>query len=392
MGGELAEAIETMTSGHDSFALLLAHEYTDRSIAGFGSRALKGVDRERFLALEEANRSVAAEKKLQFHIAKLHYHVNFYHFGSILGRYGVECREEKVAWYTLGGESLGLGDEVKLKFNFLNPAMETQSQFWQKPYGSSDSNGYLGNEGPEKDSVYSRFAIVAWPAVDNVEFTMKFASLGTAFETLRVQRPVDTATLLKFMDLAITKLADIDNLLAERRKLDVWNGSYKFPPLISTATCQVLCQLLQECGNSTLVSVFFSNFFSRVKEKHAVVLDIAKLVRKFAWGVIGKALLEAPICVDWNQDDIYVMQTTLAVVRALERGQAQQDLLSFAVGKAESLPDDRLISSRSLEELWRLVLSDSDDGILSTLSRKFERMNPRLSAPAVEIFSRYLKR
>ncbi|KAE9011466.1 hypothetical protein PF006_g9904 [Phytophthora fragariae] len=146
-----------------------------------------------------------------------------------------------------------------------------------------------------------------------------------------------------------------------------------------------------ECGNSTLVSVFFSKFFSRVKEKHAVVLDIAKLVRKFAWGVIGKALLEALICVDWNQDDIYVMQTTLAVVRALERGQAQQDLLSFAVGKAESLPDDRLISSRSLEELWRLVLSDSDDGILSTLSRKFERMNPRLSAPAVEIFSRYLR-
>ncbi|KAE9032028.1 hypothetical protein PR002_g9398 [Phytophthora rubi] len=71
------------------------------------------------------------------------------------------------------------------------------------------------------------------------------------------------------------------------------------------------------------------------------------------------------------------MQTTLAVVRALERGQAQQDLLSFAVGKAESLPDDRLILSRSLEELWRLVLSDSDDGILSTLSRKFERMNPK---------------
>ncbi|KAG3103875.1 hypothetical protein PI125_g13708 [Phytophthora idaei] len=40
---------------------------------------------------------------------------------------------------------------------------------WQKPYGSSYMHGYMGNEGPTKETTYQRYAIVAWPEVDDEE-------------------------------------------------------------------------------------------------------------------------------------------------------------------------------------------------------------------------------
>lgn len=95
---ELAAAIENMTPDNDKFALLLTHKYTKTNIAPSGSRALEGVDHDRFLALVEANNFVSVEKKLQFRIAQLDHEVNFFFaHGNILGRYDVEYHEEKVA-------------------------------------------------------------------------------------------------------------------------------------------------------------------------------------------------------------------------------------------------------------------------------------------------------
>lgn len=75
---ELAAAIENMTPDNDKFALLLTHKYTKTNIAPSGSRALEGVDHDRFLALVEANNFVSVEKKLQFRIAQLDHEVNFF--------------------------------------------------------------------------------------------------------------------------------------------------------------------------------------------------------------------------------------------------------------------------------------------------------------------------
>ncbi|KAF1778388.1 hypothetical protein GQ600_10321 [Phytophthora cactorum] len=51
--------ISSMSDDDESFALLLAHEYTGRSIKEMGSGALKSVDRARFQMLQDAN-TVAA--------------------------------------------------------------------------------------------------------------------------------------------------------------------------------------------------------------------------------------------------------------------------------------------------------------------------------------------
>ncbi|POM75434.1 Hypothetical protein PHPALM_7464, partial [Phytophthora palmivora] len=113
------------------------------------------VDRARFLALEEANASVSDEKKLDFLIAKLNHNVVFYGSWGCIGDWNEKSRDEKVSWYTTDGKNLGFGDKVTVKFNFLNPIKETRSQLWKKPFGSSDMHGYMGNEGPTKNSVYA---------------------------------------------------------------------------------------------------------------------------------------------------------------------------------------------------------------------------------------------
>ncbi|KAE8904026.1 hypothetical protein PF005_g7449 [Phytophthora fragariae] len=169
MSAALADVIETMQAGDDCFALLLSHEYTENSIEGFGAGALKGVDRARFLSLEEANASVSAEKKLQLHLVELHHRVVFYGSRGDIGDWDEESREEETKWYSIDGKSLGPGDNVEVKFNFLNPGQETFSQLWRKPFGSSEIHGYMGNEGPTKRTAYSRYAIIAWPDVESVK-------------------------------------------------------------------------------------------------------------------------------------------------------------------------------------------------------------------------------
>ncbi|GMF65111.1 unnamed protein product [Phytophthora lilii] len=54
-GDDLADVISQLGPEDESFALLLSHEYTEKSMRDLGTRGLKGVDRVRVGALEEAN-------------------------------------------------------------------------------------------------------------------------------------------------------------------------------------------------------------------------------------------------------------------------------------------------------------------------------------------------
>ncbi|GMF10722.1 unnamed protein product [Phytophthora lilii] len=124
--GALANAIETMGPGDDSFALLWSHEYTTDGISEFGLKALKGVDRARFLALEKQMLWFLLKKKIQFHIVELCHQVRFYGRYGGIGDWNEKNREENIPWYTTQGRCVGTGDEVK--FNFLNPQQENRCQ------------------------------------------------------------------------------------------------------------------------------------------------------------------------------------------------------------------------------------------------------------------------
>ncbi|OWZ01940.1 hypothetical protein PHMEG_00026593 [Phytophthora megakarya] len=220
MAGELAKIIETMEDGDNSFALLLSHEYTDKSFNMYGSESFKGVDRARYLALEEANASVSKGKKLEFLIAKLYHNVTFYGNNGNMGDWDEESRCEKLTWYTIDGDSLGEGDRVPVKFNFLNPTKNTYTELWKKPYGSSDMTGYMGNQGPEKNSVYSRFAIVACSSA--------------------------------------AKVVQGDEILVKLKKKGLWTHYDPVPVPVTLSFCKTLCEWIVNYSDPTL---FFSHIY-----------------------------------------------------------------------------------------------------------------------------------
>lgn len=243
---ELTGLIGRLKPTKDSFALLLAHEYTKQSITDLGTRALKSIDHARVDALEEANAMVPAKKKLHFYIAELTHDVGYYDTG---GDWEENERDESIKWYSTGGESHGSGAESEVSLNFLNPGRDTLSELWEG-HGNSTFEGYLGNEGATRNTVYSWYAIVGWPAVHCVENALKFININAALGALQAQKSIDAATLRSFM----TAVADA-------------SCSVKF--------CRALCNLLVQVRDPSLVTELFNNFFSRLDEKEALVPSLS---------------------------------------------------------------------------------------------------------------------
>ncbi|GMF26812.1 unnamed protein product [Phytophthora lilii] len=79
---ELSGVISTSKDVGASFALLLEHGYTSKSIQKLGSEVLKGVDRRSLQTLQEANSSVTDWKGLHFFLAQLNYDVCYYDEGD----------------------------------------------------------------------------------------------------------------------------------------------------------------------------------------------------------------------------------------------------------------------------------------------------------------------
>jgi hypothetical protein len=122
MSEELAGAISSRGAEDKSFALLLAHEYTEKSISGLGSRARKGIDRARVDALLEANKCADPDKKLLFFFADLKHDASFYDAG---GEWEEDKHKESITWYSLSGQKHATASRESFKLNFLNPDQDT---------------------------------------------------------------------------------------------------------------------------------------------------------------------------------------------------------------------------------------------------------------------------
>ncbi|GMF39508.1 unnamed protein product [Phytophthora fragariaefolia] len=383
MSVALAEAIERMKPGDDCFALLLSHEYTQKSIKGFGAGALKGVDRARFLALKEANASVSAEKKLKLHFVKLHHQVVFYGMFGDIGDWNEVSRVEKTTWYTLEGGRVGQGDNVKVKFNFLNPERATFAQLWEQPFGSSDMHNYLGNEGPTKEATYSRYAIIAWPDAENVKYTMELIDLEVSAKALKDMPSISNEALDNFLNTASEKLARMDAVeQVEKERKDPWYKSQQVRVSVPAGLCEVLCELLEESHDSAQIKLFLSNFFSRLKGKHLVAPWVAVLLEIVDWSDVGESILSTLADGD-GHEGLYM---ALSVVRELEDGVPLQELLKFAVAQAVQLEDKVLCSSSSIEDLWMLALLYADESTTRILANKFKLMSPRLLSHTLRVF------
>uniref|UniRef100_H3GL27 Fe2OG dioxygenase domain-containing protein n=1 Tax=Phytophthora ramorum TaxID=164328 RepID=H3GL27_PHYRM len=211
LGEELGSFISGMEADENSFALLLAHEYTEKSIEEFGSGSFKGIDRTRFQTLEEANRFAAPDKKLQLFIAQLKHDIDYWDDG---GSWEENRRDESITWYSPSGEKLGDYPESNFQLNLLNP-------------------------------------------VHGVKNAFEFINVNAAARALQAQKLVGSANIRNFLDDVNSKLEETQHSYSRSQS-----------NTISISFCKILCELLVEAGDPAPVNLFFHKFLGRLPSNH----------------------------------------------------------------------------------------------------------------------------
>jgi hypothetical protein len=377
LSDELAEAIVTMGPEDKSFALLLEHEYTEKSLFDLGARSLKGVDRVRVGALEEANGVVPDDKKLNLYIVKLEHKVTY---GKSFRRTGwQECRRQQGAsWLLTSGEGIGKVSKTTAAFNFLNPAKKTLSQMWM-PHGVKKDKGYTGNEGPSTSTKYSRFAVVAWPVARHLENALPHLPMDAVIGDLASHKPSDAAALQDLVNQVKARLE------SERRydsDVPFWLYSLEF--------YQLFFELLAGAGDAAVVSVFLADLcpaLGGIRENDTPVPLLVALVRAYDWSEIGSGVMKALTTRQpWNCDKrcYSTLELSLRIVDELDDGAARQALLQMSLEKAAELDDANFCSDKISEQLWKWTKQCGDKGHCEAMAAKLKEVKPELLGPPLE--------
>ncbi|RAW31993.1 hypothetical protein PC110_g11667, partial [Phytophthora cactorum] len=358
-------AISKMDGDDDSFALLLAHEYTENSIRNMGSGALKGVDSARFHALDGANALVPEDKKLLFFIVQLQHDVSYSDDGYTCEK---DDHNDSITWFTRTGEGLGrVGNSTEM-VNFLNPGQEDFESLWDfRTYGkTTKEGGYVGNEGSTRVSTYTRYAIVAWSTAKHPENALKYMPVDAAVEALHCHKPVSAEELGQFLNGASAKIEAENKVKEYGEEREVF--SMKFFRLV--------CELLAETGDPKVVNSFFTSYcgaLSGVEDNETFIPSVTTIVRTFDWSEIGDAVLKAlGSGVEKGEDDedkddgekndgLSPLEMTLRVVDGLDSGTAQQ-----ALGEK------------------------ADKNLFETIAKKFRVAETSLLGPSIQYVWQYL--
>ncbi|EGZ20439.1 hypothetical protein PHYSODRAFT_328539 [Phytophthora sojae] len=340
---ELADALSTIGPEAESFALLLVHEYTEKSIGDLGSGALKGIDRARFVALEESN--------------AIEY---FGQDGLEMCAWEETSRKHSITWFSTSGQCFGVKKKPTIKINFLNPGHETFYALW-RPHGSSEEHGYMGNHGPSKNTMYYRYAVVAWPAAQDVRNALQFINTEAAVNALKTQKPIDAGALGEIMSKIQAKL--------EKKK-------YR-PKPISTEFCQAICEVLVTAGDVAVVSKFFRKSFNklcaRLQDCKTVIPVLVSMLRSLNWNDVGAAVLESL----GQMHRPTSVAISVFVANGLDDGEAKTALMQFAMEKAVQLSNGLAsCSARCAEILWKWAFCLDDTDALNTFADKMMKLQP----------------
>ncbi|RLN86250.1 hypothetical protein BBJ28_00008398 [Nothophytophthora sp. Chile5] len=355
----LTDVMKRMHTSGDTFALLLSHKYSEKVIGDLGSGALDGVDRAQIKLLERANGQLPANLKLNLYIAHLNHEIEYYETGGDEEPSWEEInRQEGIALLSIAGDPLPYesSDGATEKLNFLNPANETLSQLW-KEHGTSTF------EGTKKKTTFSRFAIIGWPAVDDLVNIFKFVGEMAGLTAFQLVGSIDKATL--------------------RTLLEHGCGDPVKQSTISLGFCQMLCLALVEVGDAALVDVFFKNVFKRLSSQVDLVPSILVLMRSFEWDSVGPVSMDAVRRMGYEQG----WELALRVVDGLERGAAQTAMLKVAIDKGRNLSPESLASPRLAGLLWKWAIRCSDEAVVTDVVALFESLDPSLLSSVLEVFA-----
>lgn len=101
------------------------------------------------------------------------------------------------------------------KPTFLNPGRLKLSQLWKSDGYSIDGGG---GEDQMKTIELTRYAVFAWPASKNIDYSFRFVNNEAAAAALHAQEAVGADTLRQFMERASTEAAAKEKLRSMCRR------------------------------------------------------------------------------------------------------------------------------------------------------------------------------
>ncbi|EPQ26345.1 uncharacterized protein PFL1_05993 [Pseudozyma flocculosa PF-1] len=204
----LAAALGKLADEERRFYHLLDHDYTAKSIKQLGERALKGVDRERVASLCAASRLLSQDRRYAFYIAEATRKTLHAFDGPESGwsEYWEPVirfeRYQRLDGTRIPGDaSLG---HLFTNRDVLNPDSKSMLQLWAGH--RRQESGWLGNDGPSQDTIYSKYVLIAWPERLAGVFEVLAQHDTRALKALVATQPTD-AQLIELLDAIKASIA-----------------------------------------------------------------------------------------------------------------------------------------------------------------------------------------
>ncbi|KAL9934164.1 hypothetical protein V8E36_007246 [Tilletia maclaganii] len=186
----VARSLSALAQEQRQFCYLFEHAYTQKSLTDLGAAALKGRDRNRVAALRAANVDLPEAEQYVFYLGKAEKHHSSYGCGGGYRATDWDLVDPPTTsikhLLTMEGQPMKIGQAPSLRDgNILNPDKKTSGQLWHGQR-STVYEGYLGNEGPTKDTTYHKYILLAAPQALGI---LTFLGERAAFDELTKTKP-----------------------------------------------------------------------------------------------------------------------------------------------------------------------------------------------------------
>ncbi|CAD6892240.1 unnamed protein product [Tilletia laevis] len=183
----MIRALAQLADDNREFHYYLEHSYTPKSISELGVGSLKGQDRARVASLRTMNDVLPSHQRFNFYLVHGERQASYY--GTDQTTYQCEWEETDPPTYSftpllsLDGKSLTSKPIDLDDADVLNPDYKTRMQRWSG-HRIKTYEGYLGNEGPTKDTKYEKYLLLAWPAKLVEDKMLVLTGLKVHFSTM----------------------------------------------------------------------------------------------------------------------------------------------------------------------------------------------------------------
>lgn len=320
----------------EQHGFLLEHEYTEQSLSDLGLQAMKGQDQDLIKAFLAINQSLPLEQQLSFLISRVSYSVSSDGSGS--GYYGDDVLDpDMLDWYIIDsskpgcdlcfndqGLSIPVSDFAIDWVHDLNQSQpistafaDLDEDFWGE--GDEDIEGFMGNYGPSKETVYAKYLLVLMPAYPNHAVNDQ----GLALQTQRVLSMAQDLSdhqnfewLQQRFDLALQHIEkQLNHMLCKSETTYQWHTrldqcrEFMFIQLMKTAILRD-----DHCLCSRMINMIASKLVAELSLSNSFELVIAMLknaIDHFQWQTLSASVI--PVITELSGDVALSLATTLSV-------------------------------------------------------------------------------